>query len=382
MIADAVTGLGRDVAGPARRRTTSPARSSDLGRRARAEPPRRADEPWQLAKDESRADELDRVLYDLADGLRAVAVALSPYLPETSARILDRARAARRSRAGTSSRRVVRSRPRGSRPPSRSSRASTSRPRPRDRYACAPRRVRGPAVALARAARATPASIADRHGRHRDRLAAGRRSRSPTATTSVFAVLGIHPHQAGGREARAGRRAPRAARARQGRRRRRDGPRLLPRPRAAETSAAALRGAARRSPPSSGSPSSSTTATRTTTRPRVARRVRRDGRPALLLVAGAAASRRSSAATTSRSPATSPTRRRATCGRRPRASRPTGSWPRPTARTSPRSRVRGRPNEPANVVHTLAALAAARGEDADELGAQIDANAAAAFSLP
>jgi TatD DNase family protein len=43
---------------------------------------------------------------------------------------------------------------------------------------------------------------------------------------------------------------------------------------------------------------------------------------------------------------------------------------------------RGRPNEPAYVVHTLAALAAARGEDPDDLAAQIDANAAAAFSLP
>ena len=45
--------------------------------------------PWQLAKDEARADELDRVLYDLADGLRAVAVALAAYLPTTSARILE-----------------------------------------------------------------------------------------------------------------------------------------------------------------------------------------------------------------------------------------------------------------------------------------------------
>jgi TatD DNase family protein len=43
---------------------------------------------------------------------------------------------------------------------------------------------------------------------------------------------------------------------------------------------------------------------------------------------------------------------------------------------------RGRPNEPANVVHTVAALALARGEDADELAAQIDENAARAFSLP
>jgi len=43
---------------------------------------------------------------------------------------------------------------------------------------------------------------------------------------------------------------------------------------------------------------------------------------------------------------------------------------------------RGRPNEPANLVFTVAALAAERGEDADELAARIDANAATAFSLP
>jgi TatD DNase family protein len=42
---------------------------------------------------------------------------------------------------------------------------------------------------------------------------------------------------------------------------------------------------------------------------------------------------------------------------------------------------RGRPNEPANVVHTVAGLAQARGEDAAELAARIDANATAAFSL-
>jgi TatD DNase family protein len=43
--------------------------------------------------------------------------------------------------------------------------------------------------------------------------------------------------------------------------------------------------------------------------------------------------------------------------------------------------VRGQRNEPAYVVHTVAALAAARGEDATALGRRIDANAAAAFGL-
>jgi TatD DNase family protein len=44
--------------------------------------------------------------------------------------------------------------------------------------------------------------------------------------------------------------------------------------------------------------------------------------------------------------------------------------------------VRGKPNEPAHVVHTVAVLAEVRGEDTDELGGRIAANAARAFSLP
>jgi methionyl-tRNA synthetase len=45
--------------------------------------------PWELAKDDSRGEELDRVLYELADGLRAVAVALAAFVPETSEQILS-----------------------------------------------------------------------------------------------------------------------------------------------------------------------------------------------------------------------------------------------------------------------------------------------------
>jgi TatD DNase family protein len=44
--------------------------------------------------------------------------------------------------------------------------------------------------------------------------------------------------------------------------------------------------------------------------------------------------------------------------------------------------VRGEKNEPAYVAHTVAALAQARGEDPGELARQVDANAAAAFGLP
>ena len=45
--------------------------------------------PWTLAKDEANAAQLDQVLHDLTDGLRAAAVALWAYLPETSPKILE-----------------------------------------------------------------------------------------------------------------------------------------------------------------------------------------------------------------------------------------------------------------------------------------------------
>ena len=44
--------------------------------------------------------------------------------------------------------------------------------------------------------------------------------------------------------------------------------------------------------------------------------------------------------------------------------------------------VRGRRNEPANVRHTVAALAEVRGEEPDALGEQIEANAVRLFGLP
>jgi methionyl-tRNA synthetase len=45
--------------------------------------------PWQLAKDDARAGDLDRVLRTLAEGLRVVTVLLSPWLPESSPKLLD-----------------------------------------------------------------------------------------------------------------------------------------------------------------------------------------------------------------------------------------------------------------------------------------------------
>lgn len=47
-----------------------------------------AEAPWQLAKDEANDARLDGVLYNLVDGLTALAVALAAFLPETAPRIL------------------------------------------------------------------------------------------------------------------------------------------------------------------------------------------------------------------------------------------------------------------------------------------------------
>ncbi len=45
--------------------------------------------PWVLARDPEKAAELSEVLYDLLEGLRLVAVHLTPYLPATADRILE-----------------------------------------------------------------------------------------------------------------------------------------------------------------------------------------------------------------------------------------------------------------------------------------------------
>ena len=47
-----------------------------------------AEAPWQLAKDKANDARLDGILYNLVDGLTALAVALAPFLPETAPRIL------------------------------------------------------------------------------------------------------------------------------------------------------------------------------------------------------------------------------------------------------------------------------------------------------
>jgi methionyl-tRNA synthetase len=44
--------------------------------------------PWQLAKDEARAGELDTTLRSLAEGLRVLTVLLAPYIPATADKLL------------------------------------------------------------------------------------------------------------------------------------------------------------------------------------------------------------------------------------------------------------------------------------------------------
>ena len=45
--------------------------------------------PWDLAKDDSEAERLDAVLYNLAEGVRVLALLLLAYMPETSGRLLE-----------------------------------------------------------------------------------------------------------------------------------------------------------------------------------------------------------------------------------------------------------------------------------------------------
>jgi methionyl-tRNA synthetase len=44
--------------------------------------------PWQLAKDDANAEQLDVTLRSLAEGIRALTVLLHPYIPETAGKLL------------------------------------------------------------------------------------------------------------------------------------------------------------------------------------------------------------------------------------------------------------------------------------------------------
>ena len=44
--------------------------------------------PWNLAKDDDAAGQLDETLYGLAEGLRVVSILLHPYIPDAAGRAL------------------------------------------------------------------------------------------------------------------------------------------------------------------------------------------------------------------------------------------------------------------------------------------------------
>jgi methionyl-tRNA synthetase len=87
-VADAVNGLGTEVVEQLDRFDITGALESawEVVRALNRHVEQTA--PWELAKHEGRAGELDRVLYDLAEGLRALAVILAAYVPDTAERIL------------------------------------------------------------------------------------------------------------------------------------------------------------------------------------------------------------------------------------------------------------------------------------------------------
>ncbi len=157
--------------------------------------------PWQLAKDEARAEELDRVLYDLVDGLRAVAIALSAYLPETATAILA-ALGQPKPSTGRSSRTASRARPRGSKRLRRSSPASTSPRRDRPRVIDTHAHLDGceePAAFLVERARAVGVTRIVTIGTGIESCRAA--LAIAEAQEGVYAAVGIDPHQAGGAEA-------------------------------------------------------------------------------------------------------------------------------------------------------------------------------------
>ena len=59
--------------------------------------------PWELAKDEANAEQLDQVLYDLSDGLRVAAIALFAVPPRDGAEDPRPRSVSRRSSAGSRS---------------------------------------------------------------------------------------------------------------------------------------------------------------------------------------------------------------------------------------------------------------------------------------
>jgi hypothetical protein len=311
--------------------STSRVRSSDLGGRPHAQQARDRREAVELAKDEANAAKLDDVLYTLVDGLGRRGRARG-IPPETSPRILEAlgqpddlawenvaagktvpadgieaSAAALPAHRGTGHRGVI------------DTHAHLDAcPDPPDEL-CARAREAGVGTILTVGtsveALAAALALADEHD-------------------EVFAILGIHPHEAAARRSVDGLRDLSHTSARSPWER---PARLLPRLRPHETASARSSRAARARVASSASRSCPQPRGRRG-RARAARVVRRSRRPALLLVLAGAPRRRSSAVLRlvrrqrHVQERVRPARRGTRC-------RPTASSPRPTARTSRPSRV-------------------------------------------
>ena len=224
--------------------STSPARWRRSGRASAASTSTSAAEaPWQLAKDESNAARLDGVLYNLVDGLTALAVALAAVPARDGAEDPRRALPARGPRLGS---RPQRRRGRDGR--DRGGRAALPAHRAAQRRCVIDTHAHLDAIDDRRGgrARARGGGDPDPHGRHRRRPAAGARSSSPSGTTGCSRSSASTRTRPGGvdRRRRAG--GLPAPDPPEGRRGRRDRARLVPRLRAARRAAPALRGPARR----------------------------------------------------------------------------------------------------------------------------------------
>ena len=273
--------------------------------------------PWELAKDEARAAELDRCSSTSPTAFACVAVALCRVPARRRRRRSSRRSASRTTSAGRTSR------PGGCRRTSRDRGRAAALPAHRARRAagvidthahldaCDDRPERSSR------ARARPVSSARRHGRDRRSTRAARRSRSPSARRACrvrSASIRTRPADEPARPATSSRELlahPTGGRGR------RDRARLLPRLRAARRAAAAVRARSSSSPRELGLAGGRSTPA-PPTRTRSTRSPASTGTVVLHCFSspGAARRRRSSGATTSRSPATSRTRRRSSCAPR------------------------------------------------------------------
>jgi methionyl-tRNA synthetase len=86
---DGLNGLTAEVSGLIDRAEPSQALEAIWSRVRRLNRYVEETRPFDLAKDESQSERLDEVLYNLAEGLRVVTLALVPYIPEAADTLLD-----------------------------------------------------------------------------------------------------------------------------------------------------------------------------------------------------------------------------------------------------------------------------------------------------